>query len=230
MTKILLVEDDKTIVEALSSALTFHDFSVEATDNSEDGYQKFISNKPDLLILDINLPGADGFELCRKIRKIDQIVPIILLTARVQESDKLLGFELGADDYVTKPFSAKELIARIRAVLKRVEATAGDSKRGQVPLMIGIAEILLDQFIVKKSGKDHSLSPKEQQIIKLFLENPGKVISRDEIIDKVWGDEYFPDPKTIDNFIVKLRNKIEDNPKDPHHIITIHGAGYKLLL
>ena len=226
MTKILLVEDDKTIVEALSSALTFHDFSVDATDNSEEGYQKFISNKPDLLILDINLPGADGFELCRKIRKIDQIVPIILLTARVQESDKLLGFELGADDYVTKPFSAKELIARIRAVLKRSDA----NKMGPTPKMIGSAEILLDQFIVKKGGKDHSLSPKEQQILKLFLANPGKVISRDEIIDKVWGDEYFPSPKTIDNFIVKLRNKIEDNPKDPQHIITLHGAGYKLII
>ncbi|MCK5220793.1 MAG: response regulator transcription factor [Candidatus Aminicenantes bacterium] len=226
MTKILLVEDDKTIVEALSSALTFHDFSVEATDNSEKGYEKFVSEKPDLLILDINLPGADGFELCRKIRKVDQIVPIILLTARVQESDKLLGFELGADDYITKPFSAKELIARIRAVLKR---SAGD-KRGQTPNKIGLVEILLDQFLVKKGGKESSLSPKEQQILKLFLENPGKVISRDEIIDKIWGDDYFPSPKTIDNFIVKLRNKIEDNPKDPQHIITLHGAGYKLLL
>lgn len=226
MTKILLVEDDKTIVEALSSALAFHDFLVEATNNSEEGYEKFVSEKPDLLILDINLPGADGFELCRKIRKIDQIVPIILLTARVQESDKLLGFELGADDYVTKPFSAKELIARIRAVLKR---STGD-KRGQTPNIIGSVEILLDQFLVKKHGKEHSLSPKEQQILKLFLENPGKVISRDEIIDRIWGDDYFPSPKTIDNFIVKLRNKIEDNPKNPQHIITLHGAGYKLLL
>jgi len=228
MKKVLLVEDDITIVEALSSALTFHDYSVISTDNSENGYEKFISEKPDLLILDINLPGADGFELCRKIRKEDQSIPVILLTARVQESDKLLGFELGADDYVTKPFSAKELIARIRAVLKRAESVT--AQRGQALLKIGSAEILLEQFLIKKRGQESPLSPKEQQILKMFIENTGKVISRDEIIDKVWGDEYFPSPKTIDNFIVKLRNKIEDDPKNPTHIITLHGAGYKLVL
>lgn len=228
MKKILLVEDDNTIVEALSSALTFHDYSVTSTDNSEAGYEIFRSEKPDLLILDINLPGADGFELCRKIRKEDQNIPIVILTARVQESDKLLGFELGADDYVTKPFSAKELIARIRAVLKRAESVT--AKRGQVPSAFGSAEIFLEQFIIKKDGEEFTLSPKEQQILKLFLENTGKVISRDEIIDKVWGDEYSPSPKTVDNFIVKLRNKIEENPKDPKHIITLHGAGYKLVL
>ncbi len=226
MRKILLVEDDNTIVKALSSALSFHDYSVISTDNSEDGYKKFISEKPDLLILDINLPGADGFELCRKIRKGDQLIPVILLTARVQESDKLLGFELGADDYVTKPFSAKELIARIRAVLKRSESKRTESSAN----IIGSAEILLDQFIVKRDRKEFNLSPKEQQILKLFLENPGTVISRDRVIDEVWGDEYFPSPKTIDNFIVKLRTKIEDDPKNPKHIITLHGAGYKLIL
>jgi len=227
MKKILLVEDDPTIVEALTSALTFHDYQVAQAGSSEAGYDKFTSEKPDLLILDINLPGADGFELCRKIRKEDPRVPIILLTARVQESDKLLGFELGADDYVTKPFSAKELIARIGAVLKRSESRPGE--RGQAPLTIGTAEILLDQFLIRKDGKESSLSPKEHHILALFLEHTGKVISRDEIIDKVWGDEYFPSPKTVDNFIVKLRNKIEENPKNPKHIITLHGAGYKLI-
>ncbi len=227
MKKVLLVEDDSTIVEALSSALSFHDYAVISTDNSEDGYKIFIEEKPDLLILDINLPGADGFELCRKIRKEDQRIPVIILTARVQESDKLLGFELGADDYVTKPFSAKELIARIRAVLKRTETALG--KKGQAPLKIGSAEILLDHFLIKRGSDEFSLSPKEHHILALFLENTGKVISRDEIIDKVWGDEYLPSPKTIDNFIVKLRNKIEDNPKNPVYIITIHGAGYKLV-
>jgi len=228
MKKILLVEDDPTIVEALTSALTFHDYQVTSAGSSEDGYGRFVSEKPDLLILDINLPGADGFELCRKIRKEDPAVPIILLTARVQESDKLLGFELGADDYVTKPFSAKELIARIGAVLKRSESRPAE--RGQAPLMIGKAEILLDHFLVKRGSEEFSLSPKEHHILALFLEQPGKVISRDEIIDQVWGDEYFPSPKTVDNFIVKLRNKIEDDPKKPKHILTLHGAGYKLIL
>jgi len=225
MTKILLIEDDKTIVEALIPALTFHDFSVYSADNSEEGYKKFLSITPDLLILDITLPGTDGFELCRKIRKTDQSIPIIILTARVQESDKLLGFELGADDYVTKPFSAKELIARIRALLKRTER----SQKTPSLVKLGSSEIFLEEFLIKKNGEKFTLSPKEQQILKLFLDNSEKVISRETIVDKVWGDEYFPSPKTIDNFIVKLRNKIEDNPKNPVFIITIHGAGYKLV-
>jgi DNA-binding response OmpR family regulator len=225
MTKILIVEDDTTIVEALTSALAFHGFDVRSAGSSESGFEILISQKPDLIVLDINLPGADGLELCRKIRRMNNSVPIILLTARVQESDKLLGFELGADDYVTKPFSAKELIARIRAVLKR-----SSEKRGQAPFRIGAAEIRLEQFSVKKGDVEHALSPKEQQILALFMGNPGRVISRDEIIDNVWGDEYFPSPKTVDNFIVKLRHKIEDDPKEPKHIITLHGAGYKLII
>lgn len=226
MKKILIIEDDKTIVEGLTIALNFHDFSVISAGNGIEGYNLFEQEKPDLLILDIMLPGTDGFEVCRKIRGNDLQVPIIMLTAKSRESDKLLGFELGVDDYITKPFSAKELIARIRAILKR----SMPQKEKNNEVMAGSAVIYFDQFLIKKGSEEFALSPKEQQILKLFTENSGKVISRDRIIDDIWGDDYFPSPKTIDNFIVKLRNKIENDPKNPEHIITIHGAGYKFII
>ncbi|MEN8152856.1 MAG: response regulator transcription factor [Acidobacteriota bacterium] len=227
MKKILILEDDRTIVEGLTSALTFHEFSVISAGDGIEGYNLFEEEDPDLIILDVMLPGADGFEVCRKIRAKDPRVPIIMLTAKSQESDKLLGFELGVDDYITKPFSAKELIARIRAILKRLEPKV-ENKKNEVK--VGSATVYFDQFLVERGNREFTLSPKEQQILKLVFDNNGKVISRDKIIDEIWGDEYYPSPKTIDNFIVKLRNKIEDNPKKPEHIITIHGAGYKFII
>jgi len=227
MKKILIIEDDKTIVEGLTSALTFHDFSVISEEYGIKGYSIFEREEPDLIILDVMLPGADGFEVCRKIRVSDPHVPIIMLTAKSRENDKLLGFELGVDDYITKPFSAKELIARIRAILKRL--TPKEKSRDD-EVKVGNAVIYFDRFIVKRRNEELTLSPKEQRILRLLLDNNEKVISRDKIIDEIWGDEYYPSPKTIDNFIVKLRNKIEEDPKDPKHIITIHGAGYKFII
>jgi DNA-binding response OmpR family regulator len=223
MTKILIIEDDPTILSALANAFAFFDFTVMTAGSSEAGLERYSHENPDLIILDVMLPGIDGFELCRKIRQQDKRIPIVMLTAKNQESDKLLGFELGVDDYVTKPFSAKELIARVRAILKRSQ----NRQEGSLPILVGEVEILFEKFIVKREGKELALSPKELDILKLLIENPEKVISRDQIIDHVWGDEYFPSPKTIDNFIVKLRGKIENDPKNPCHIITVHGAGYK---
>jgi DNA-binding response OmpR family regulator len=223
MKKILIIEDDQTIVKGLETAFKFHGFGVLSAGSSEKGLPLFQQAKPDLVILDIMLPGLDGFEACKKIREQDQGVPVIMLTAKSQESDKLLGFELGADDYVTKPFSAKELIARVKAVLKRTS---------QVPVpkhtvTIGGAVVNFDNFTTAKGGEECTLSPKEHAILKLFVDHPDTMISRSRIIDEVWGDEYFPSPKTIDNFVVKLRSKIEDNPKKPRYILTVHGAGYK---
>ncbi|UCH93876.1 MAG: response regulator transcription factor [Candidatus Aminicenantes bacterium] len=223
MQKILIIEDDPTIIEGLEAAFKFHGFQVSYAESSETGLPLVRQNKPDLVILDIMLPGLDGFETCKRIREQDQHIPIIMLTAKSQESDKLLGFELGADDYVTKPFSAKELIARVKAVLKRT--TAGPS--AQQVVTIGNATVNFDNFTLCKGGDEFALSPKEHAILKLFVNQPDTVISRSRIIDEVWGDEYFPSPKTIDNFVVKLRGKIEDNPKKPRHILTVHGAGYK---
>jgi len=223
MKKILIIEDDQTIVRGLENALKFHGFDVLAAGSSEGGLPLFQQAKPDLVILDIMLPGLDGFEACKKIREQGQRVPVIMLTARSQESDKLLGFELGADDYVTKPFSARELIARVKAVLKR---TAHAPAQKQT-VTIGRAVVNFDNFTVSKGGEECSLSPKEHAILKLFVNHPDMVISRSRIIDEVWGDEYFPSPKTIDNFVVKLRGKIEDNPRKPCFILTVHGVGYR---
>jgi DNA-binding response OmpR family regulator len=228
MKRILIIEDDLTIVEALEDTFRFHDFEVVTAVNGKEGYDLFLKQKSDLILLDIMLPGQDGFEVCKKIRKEDQYIPIVILTAKSQESDKLLGFELGADDYVTKPFSVKELVARVNAVLKRYvyrNQNQPDKKEGVVT--IGKAVINFKEFTISCKGKEYSLSPKEYDILKLLVKHPGEVIDRDRIIDVVWGDEYFPSPRTIDNFILKLRNKIEEDPRNPVHILTVHGVGYK---
>jgi len=223
MNKLLIIEDDHTIVEGLQNAFHFFGFETLAAGNSETGLQVFQEKKPHLVILDIMLPGMNGFETCKKLRELDPHIPIIMLTAKSQESDKLLGFELGADDYVTKPFSAMELLARVKAVLKR-----SSRKTAAVHIVtIGNAVVNFNDFTILKNDSEFPLSPKEHDILKLFVRHPDTVISRSRIIDEVWGEEYFPSPKTIDNFVVKLRSKLEDNPKEPLHIISVHGAGYK---
>jgi DNA-binding response OmpR family regulator len=224
MNKILIIEDDKTIVEGLTTALEFHGYEVLAAYNGSEGLKLLSGRKPDLVILDIMLPDHDGFEICKRIRQQQGHLPIIMLTARSEESDKLLGFELGADDYVTKPFSARELMARVRAVLKRSVPAP------QLPqtVHIGSAAVHLEDFTISRGDREYPLSPKEQAILKLLVDHPDTVISRERIIDEVWGDEYFPTPKTIDNFIRKLRLKIEEAAAAPRHILTVHGVGYKL--
>jgi len=225
MRKILIIEDDKTIVEGLEAAFTFHGFTLLSAGNGEDGFFLLGSEKPDVVILDVMLPGFDGFEICKKIRERDRRIPIIMLTAKGGESDKLRGFETGADDYVTKPFSARELIARVNAVLKRSGVPVKE-KQKQV-FTVGNVSVNFDNFTVKREGEESSLSLKEYEILKLLMGNSDTVISRNRIIDDIWGEDYDPNPKTIDNFILKLRNKIEEDPRDPRHIITVHGVGYK---
>jgi len=224
MAKILIIEDDPTITEGLADTLQYHDHQVATAATGREGLEEFYKVKPELIILDLMLPDLDGFEVCRRIKKENSKTGIIMLTAKDQESDKLLGFELGADDYVTKPFSIRELTARVSAVLKR---SLGETT-GEKTQRIGHAKISIKSFTIEKQGVEHRLSPKEVDILTLLLDNPGEVITRDRIIDEVWGDEYFPSPRTIDNFILKLRTKIEDNPREPRYILTVHGAGYKL--
>jgi len=229
--KILIIEDDRTIVEALADTFKFHDFEVSTAENGKDGYRLAAEQNPDLIILDIMLPGLDGFDVCRKIREQNRGTPIIMLTARGQENDKLLGFELGADDYVTKPFSVKELMARVKAVLKRSARKARPGRREtEETVTVGQAVINFRHFTVVRHGVEYPLSPRECDILKLLVKRPDEVIDRNQVIDAVWGDDYFPSPRTIDNFILKLRSKIEEDPREPVHILTIHGAGYKLKL
>jgi len=226
MAKILIIEDDKTIIEGLEDTLRFHDFIVFTAGDGKEGMDRFAREDPDLVILDIMLPGVDGFEVCRKIKQLNKDVPVIMLTAKNQESDKLLGFELGVDDYVTKPFSVRELTARVKAVLKRSAKTPAAAENENI-VRVGRAEINFKNFTVTREGIEYSLSPKECEILKLLVEHPDEMIDRNRIIDVVWGDDYFPSPRTIDNFILKLRNKIEQDPKNAVHILTVHGAGYK---
>jgi DNA-binding response OmpR family regulator len=225
MSRILIIEDDKTIIDGLEDTLQFHDFTVFTAGNGRDGLKLFKKESPDLVILDIMLPGVDGFEVCKKIRQSEKETPIIMLTAKSRESDKLLGFELGADDYVTKPFSVRELVARVKAILKRITPP----QKPEEKVTIGTAEINFKNFTVTRDGEVHLLSPKEHQILKLLVNYPDEVIDRDRIIDEVWGNDYFPSPRTIDNFILKLRTKIETDPRHPVHILTVHGAGYRLV-
>ncbi|MDQ1354837.1 MAG: Response regulator [Acidobacteriota bacterium] len=223
MHKILIIEDDKTIVEGLEDTLQFHDYETITAGSGKEGLASFQKEKPDLIILDIMLPGVDGFEVCKKIKQSGHDIPIIMLTARSQESDKLLGFELGVDDYVTKPFSVKELVARVGAVLNRSKKSINKEDI----VVVGKAEINFKNFTVTREGVEYPLSPKEYDILKLLISHPDEVIDRNRVIDVVWGNEYYPSPRTIDNFILKLRGKIEEDPKKPEYILTVHGAGYK---
>jgi len=226
MAKILIIEDDGTILDTLANALNFHGFIVATAESGLKGLKNFEKETPDLVLLDIMLPDLSGFEVCRSIRSNNESVPIVMLTAKDGESDKLLGFELGIDDYVTKPFSAGELVARIRAILRR---SAGQKMNPlHEALRVGDAEIDLDNFIVKHRGKEHRLSPKEKAILEILVRNRDMVISRDRIIDEVWGDEYFPTAKTVDNFIRKIRVKIEADPSRPRFIHSVHGVGFVL--
>jgi DNA-binding response OmpR family regulator len=225
MPLILLVEDDLTIREGIADALRFHDYGVIPVGEGKAGLDAAMREPIDLAILDLMLPDLDGLTVCRRIKDARPQVGVILLTVKGQESDKLLGFEMGADDYLTKPFSLKELLARIRAVLKRGAYAAA------VPdiVTIGPARVDFSRFTILRDGRELPMTAKECAILNLLARTPGKVIGRERIIETVWKGEYEPTTRTVDNFILKLRQKIEKAPEDPRHILTVHGAGYKLM-
>ncbi|MDD8012379.1 MAG: response regulator transcription factor [Acidobacteriota bacterium] len=226
MSKILIIEDDNTLQQGLAETLQFHGFETIRTRDGLSGLKLVEQQRPDLIVLDIMLPGVDGYEVCKQVRRHDEKTPILMLTARDRENDKLRGFELGADDYLTKPFSLKELVARVQALLKRTAL----EKDAPATVRIGDAEVLFRRFEIRRGGKTLELTPKENAILRLLAAHSPEVVSRDRIMDRVWGDEYDPSPRTIDNFILKLRQKIEHDPARPKHLLTVHGAGYKLIL
>ena len=225
MPQILLVEDDLTIREGIADALRFHGYDVIPVGEGKAGLETAMRAPIDLAILDLMLPDLDGLTVCRKIKDTKPQVPVILLTVRGQESDKLLGFEMGADDYLTKPFSLRELLARVRAILKR----SGMAEAAAEEMTIGWVRIDFSRFIVLRDGRELPMTAKECAILKLLAQAPGKVIGRDHIIETVWKGEYEPTTRTVDNFIRKLRQKIEEKPDEPVHILTVHGVGYKLV-
>lgn len=221
--KILIIEDEKDIVELLFYNLKKEGFEVDFAYNGEEGLTKIRNNTYNLILLDIMLPGIGGFELCKTLRENPKTshIPIIMLTARTLESDKVLGLELGADDYITKPFSFRELIARIKAILRRI-----NRKPEEKIIKIGNLYINKDKHQVKIENKFISLTPIEFKILSFLAERKGKICSRKQIIEEVWGEEGYANPKTIDVHIKRIRNKIEKNPANPVYIKTLRGVGY----
>ena len=229
MKKILVVEDELHMLNGLKDNLEFEGYEVDTASKGEDGMQKALSNTYDLLLLDVMLPEISGFDICKRIRKEHIETPIIFLTAKSEEIDKVIGLESGGDDYITKPFSLRELLARIKAVLRRSEK-ASESHVGSMSITIGRLEVNFESFTAKSDGKEIKMSAKEYEILQHLLRRKNMTISRDSLLDEVWGYDYQPTARTIDNFILKLRQKIEDDPNQPIHIITIHGIGYRLIV
>ena len=188
MSKILIIEDDGTLQQGLAETLQFHGFETVLARDGRSGLELYGQQHPDLVVLDIMLPGIDGYEICKQVRRRDETTPILMLTARDQENDKLLGFELGADDYLTKPFSIKEFVARVQALLKRT----APEKDAPATVRIGAAEVLFRRFEICRGGKTLELTPKENAILRLLVAFSPEVVSRDRIMDRVWGDEYRP--------------------------------------
>ena len=224
---ILIIEDEPHIVMGLRDALEFEGFEVVSAGKGREGVQLARADMPDAVILDLMLPDSNGYAVCEVLRRVSPFVPIIMLTARSQETDKIRGLDAGADDYVTKPFSVNELIARMRAILRRA------SRPSTVPdeiVRIGDAEVSFASHSLRSFGTDHALSFYEVELLRLLVERTGQPVSRDEILQKIWGLDAAPTNRTVDNFIVKLRKKIEKAPDKPAHILTVYGFGYKLVV
>ncbi len=222
---ILIVEDEPHIVLGLQDALEFEGFRVVAASRGKEGIALARAENPDAVILDLMLPDTNGYAVCEELRRWNANVPILMLTARSQELDKIRGLDAGADDYVTKPFSVNELIARIRAILRRTVRPVAASDI----LEIGDAQVHFSAHSVSRGGEEHPLSSYELELLKLLVERAGQPVSRDQILQRVWGLDANPTNRTVDNFIVKLRKKIEPVPDKPQHILTVYGFGYKLV-
>jgi two-component system response regulator RegX3 len=225
MTRILVVEDEESLSEAIAFLLSKEGFEVEIAASGPAAIEKFDLNGADLILLDLMLPGLSGTEVCRQIRS-KSAVPIIMLTAKDSEIDKVVGLELGADDYVTKPYSSRELIARIRAVLRRGEMTDSNVEVGV--LTVGPVRLDIDRHIITVNGLPISLPLKEFELLEFLMRNAGRVLTRLQLIDRVWGSDYVGDTKTLDVHIKRLRAKIEKDPANPEYIQTVRGMGYKM--
>ena len=226
---ILVVDDEPHIVLGLRDALEFEGFRVVAAARGQEGVALARAESPDAIILDLMLPDVNGYAVCEELRRIDAHVPIIMLTARSEEPDKIRGLDAGADDYVTKPFGVNELIARMRAIFRRTRTTKGAVSAPET-LLLGDAKVNLTTQIVAARGHEHALSFYEVELLRMLAERAGQPVSRDEILARIWGLEGSPTNRTVDNFIVKLRKKIEKSPDRPSHILTVYGFGYKLAM
>lgn len=221
--RILVVDDERDLADSICDNLEFEDYTVDCAYGGRAALEHLLRNRYQLVILDVMMPDLDGFGVLEKMRKAGDQTPVIFLTARSTEADKLRGLGLGADDYVVKPFSILELVARVKAVLNRTAA-------GQEldALQVGAASICFRKLTIEHNGNEHEIGRYEADILKLLASDPGRVFSRNDILDNVWGVHAMPTNRTIDNYIVKLRQKLEITPRKPRHLLTIYGKGYKL--
>ena len=226
MAKLLVVEDEPDMLRGLKDNFEFEHYEVDSAADGESALKQIAACSYDLIVLDIMLPTISGLDVCKRIREQGLTTPIIMLTARGEEIDKVLGLEFGADDYITKPFGVRELLARVKAILRRTENTAA-----ALPdrMSLGPLEMDFAAYTAVRNGEPLSLTPKEFEIMKYLWQHRNKTVTRDDLLTQVWGYDESISTRTVDNFILKLRQKIEEDPASPKHIITIHGIGYKLI-
>ncbi|MDD5306273.1 MAG: response regulator transcription factor [Deltaproteobacteria bacterium] len=224
--RILVIEDEEDIVLGLKEAFSFEGFEVVAAPTGEKGISMAADLHPDLIILDLMLPDTNGYKICEQVRRRDKVVPILILSARSLEADIIRGLEAGADDYVTKPFSLGELLARVRTIFRRSAAAIA---RPSSEIAVGEAVVNVEARTASIKGRVVQLGFYEASILQLLDEHRGEVVSRDQILDTVWGIDESPTNRTVDNFILKLRRKLEPDPQTPRHIVTVYGHGYKLV-
>ena len=225
MTKVLIVEDEPDMVLGLKDNFEFEGYEVLTAADGATGLERARTQKPDLVVLDIMLPKLSGLEVCKMLRGEGFDKPIVMLTARGQEIDKVVGLELGADDYVTKPFSIRELLARVRAILRRTEG----SKKRLARYRFADVELDFETYRAKKGDQPLDMSPREFELLRYLIERKGETVSRERLLEDVWGYESYPSTRTVDTHIAKLRAKIGDSGSEPRYILTIHGVGYKFV-
>jgi DNA-binding response OmpR family regulator len=228
-TKILIVEDDPHIMLGLEEVLTSDGFEVAVCNRGDKAMDAVAKHHPALVVLDVMLPGMSGYDICKLLRSKKLATPILMLTAKGQELDKVVGLDLGADDYVTKPFGVRELLARIHALLRRTENNASSDKKSQSVFQIGAASIDPKTFQLKRGKTVEELTARELKLLQVFFAHPGEVLSRDRLLNDVWGYNYYGTTRTLDQVIVQLRKKLGDNGAEARHLMTVHGVGYKLV-
>ena len=222
---ILLIEDEPNLVTGLRDAFEHHGYCVLAAHTGPEGLKLAMTGQADLIILDLMLPGMTGLEVCTELRQRGITTPVIMLTAKSQESDKIVGLDTGADDYVTKPFGVSELLARVRAHLRRADDGGALPDRVE----IGSAQVDFKKYCVFKDGEQYDLTDREVAMLRLMIEHPHEVITRDRLLGEVWGLNAYPTTRTIDTFVYRLRQKLEADSQNPQHLITVRGAGYKYI-
>ena len=225
--RILIIEDEKDLVKGLTLNLTDEGYHIDSANDGIEGFRKAMNEDPDLIILDIMLPGKNGLDLCKELRQQGNYTPIIMLTAKSGEIDKVVGLEIGADDYMAKPFSIRELIARIKVQLRREKRNIQDA--GSV-LYLDDIKIDFNHYKVYRNNTEIDLTSLEAEILSFMYSRNGRVISRNELLENIWGYEKFPTTRTVDNHILKLRKKIEKNPNHPEHLLSVYGEGYRFIV